>query len=146
MLELAHYEWIELVMSVSNKEWPEDIDPQGDLLGGVPALNPVLSLLQYSYPVHQIGPHFRPKTPLSEPTHLLVFRNRDFEVRFVHLNPVSARLLDLLGEGAHTGQQALESIANELKHPNPAAVITGGLEILKNLLEQEAILGTLSSN
>lgn len=140
--ELAHYEWIELVLSVSNKEAPTDIDPQGDLLAGNPVLNPVLSLLEYAYPVHRIGPRFKPAAPPPDPTYLLVFRTTDFQVEFVHLNPVSARLLALLGPGDLTGQQALEIIAKELKHPSPAAVISGGLEILSNLRAQEAILGT----
>jgi hypothetical protein len=142
LLELAHYEWIELVLSVSNKEAPADIEPDGDLLHAIPVLNPVLSVLQYAYPVHRIGPCFKPAAPPSEPTHLLVFRDAEFEVRFVHLNPVSARLVALLGEGLVTGQQALERIAEELKHPAPAAVISGGLDILRSLRAQQAILGT----
>lgn len=140
--ELAHYEWIELVLSVSNRETPADIDAQGDLLAGVPVLNPVLSLLQYAYPVHRIGPRFKPTSPSDEPTHLLVFRDADFDVRFIHLNPVAARLLALLGKGDLTGRQALEKIAIELKHPAPDAVISGGLEILENLRMEQAILGT----
>ncbi len=140
--ELAHYEWIELVLSVSNKEAPTDIDPRGDLLAGIPVLNPVLSLLEYAYPVHRLGPRFKPTAPPPDPTYLLVFRTTDFNVEFTHLNPVSARLLALLSEGSLTGRQALEHIANELKHPTPAAVISGGLEILNNLRAQEAILGT----
>lgn len=44
---------------------------------------------------------------------------------------------------AHTDrQQALANIAKELKHPTPAAVISGGLEILRSLRAQQAILGT----
>lgn len=142
LLELAHYEWIELVLSVSNKEASPDIDPRGDLLARTPALNPVLSLLQYTYPVHRIGPRFKPAAPPCDPTHLLVFRIADFDVRFIHLNPVSARLLALLDNGDLTGGQALEQIAKELKHPAPDAVISAGLEILENLRAEQAILGT----
>ncbi len=142
LLELAHYEWIELVLSVSNQETPAAIDPQGDLLGGVPALNPVLSLLEYVYPVHRIGPRFKPVSPSPEPTRLLVFRNADYAVRFIHLNAVAARLLALLGEGRLTGREALQQIAQELGHPAPEAVIAGGLELLENLRAEEAILGT----
>lgn len=140
--ELAHYEWIELVLSVSNQEAPAGIDPQGDLLNGVPALNPVLSLLEYTYPVHRIGPRFKPASPSPEPTLLLVFRNADYTVRFIHLNSVSARLLALLHEGGLTGRQALQRIAKELKHAAPEAVISGGLEMLENLRAEQAILGT----
>lgn len=143
LLELAHYEWIELVLSVSNQEAPAGVDPEGDLLGGIPAVNPVLSLLEYAYPVHRIGPRFKPAAPPAEPTRLLVFRDADYDVRFIQLNPVSARLLALLAAGDRTGRQALEQIVQELAHPAPAAVIAGGLEILQDLRDQGAILGTL---
>ena len=141
LLELAHYEWIELVLSVSSLEAPAGVDSEGDLLDGAPVLNPVLSLLQYAYPVHRIGPRFKPAAPPPEPTRLLVFRDADDAVRFVHLNAVSARLLALLGEGGQTGREALVRIAQELRHPAPDAVLAGGAALLQDLRAQGAILG-----
>ena len=141
--ELVHYEWIELALSVSNKEIEQErIDPQGDLVKGVPALNPVLALLQYAYPVQRIGPHYQPRSAPAQPSYLLVFRDADFDVRFIELNPVSARLLDLLQSGTLCAEKTLEIIAQELKHPDPRVVIQGGLEILRDLHAQGAVLGT----
>jgi len=141
--ELVHYEWIELALSVSNKEIDQErIDPQGDLVKGVPALNPVLALLQYAYPVQRIGPHYQPRSAPAQPSYLLVFRDADFDVRFIELNPVSARLLDLLQSGTLCAEKTLEIIAQELKHPDPRVVIQGGLEILRDLHAQGAVLGT----
>ncbi len=143
MLELAHYEWIELVLSVSNKETPlSQIDPDGDLAGGYPALNPILALLQYQYPVHRIGPKFKPQTPPSEPTYLLVFRDQDFIVQFIELNPVSARLVALLQSDKLSTGQLLENVAQELNHPDPQIVLQGGLDILYKLRAAGAILGS----
>ena len=143
MPELAHYEWIELVLSVSNKEAELDrIDPQGDLASGRPAFNPALALLQYAYPVQRIGPQYKPRTAPAQPTYLLVFRDADFVVRFIELNPVSARLVDLLLSHKLSAEKALKKIAQELKHPAPQVVIQGGLEILRDLHAQGAVLGT----
>lgn len=143
MLELLHYEWIELVLSVSNQETPLDqIDPEGDLGSGHPALNPILALLQYQYPVHRIGPKFKPQTPPSQPTYLLVFRDQEFRVEFIELNPVSARLVDLLQSSKLGGAQLLQQVAQELNHPDPQVVIQGGLDILHELRTAGAILGT----
>lgn len=140
---LAHYEWIELALSVSSKEAELDrIDPHGDLASGRPVLNPVLALLQYAYPVQRIGPHYKPRKPAAQPTYLLVFRDTGFSVRFIELNPVSARLVDLLQSGKLNTEKALKKIAQELKHPAPRAVIQGGLEILRDLHAQGAVLGT----
>ena len=55
-LALAHYEWIELVLSVSDRVADRDIDDAGDLVEGFPILNPVLANLHYDWPVHRIGP------------------------------------------------------------------------------------------
>lgn len=142
MAELAHYEWIELALSVSNKDAALDrIDPAGDLASGRPVLNPVLALLQYAYPVQRIGPGFKPRKPAAQPTYLLVFRDADFKVRFIELNPVSARMVDLLQSGKSTTEKVLKKIAQELKHPDPRVVIQGGLEILRDLHSQGAVLG-----
>lgn len=141
---LLHYEWVELAADVSNREpeW-ERVDRDGDLLEGRPALNPVSFLLTYPYPVHLIGPRFKPTAAQQETTYLLVFRNLEDETRFVVLNPVSARLLDLVKDGALTGRAALESVAAELGHPDPEVVLRGGLDVLENLRAEQALLGTL---
>lgn len=140
--ELAHYEWIELVLSVAERE-PDlaAIDPDGDLLNGCPALNPVLERLAYSFPVHRIGPRFRPIAPDPQPTLITVFRAVDGSVRFVLLNPASFRLLEILAQTKLTGKQALEQIAAELRHSNPAHVIAGGMEMLSALQQEGVILG-----
>jgi hypothetical protein len=144
MVELAHYEWIELVLSVSTKEAPlESIDATGDLASGRPALNPVLALLQYQYPVQRIGPGYKPRAAPAETTYLLVFRNADFAVNFVALNPVAAHLVALLQTNkTNSGEKLLKKIARELKHPTPRVAIQGGLEILRELRSAGAILGT----
>lgn len=139
---LAHYEWIELAIAVSDAVLDASaLAADGDLLAGRPALAPALALLQYAYPVHHISPRFKPAQPLAEPVHLLVFRNPADEVRFIELNPVSARLLGLLQTGNLTGKQALEQIAAEMQHPDLQAVIQYGAELLEDLRRQGAVWG-----
>jgi len=143
MQELAHYEWIELVLGVSNKEAPlAQIDPEGDLVNGHPALNPILALLQYQYPVHRIGPKFKPLAPPPQPTYLLVFRTQEFTIEFIELNPVAARLVDLLQYGERSSKQLLDQIAQELNHAAPQIVVQGGLTIMQELHAAGALLGT----
>jgi hypothetical protein len=140
--DLAHYEWLELMLTVSNKEINFAlIDPQGDLMSGKPALNPLLSLQSYAYPVHRISPRFKPKPEQKEETHFVVLRNTEDEVKFVLLNPVSMRLLVLLQGHSLNGEAALLQIAAELKHPDPAVVLAGGREVMQSLYEAQVILG-----
>jgi hypothetical protein len=141
--DLAHYEWVELMLSVSNKEINFGlIDVQGDLMSGQPALNPVLSLQSYNYPVHRISPRFKPTSEQQEETHFAILRNIDDEVKFILINPVSMRLLSLLQTTALSGEEVLLQIAAELKHPDPNFILQAGKEMLQSLRHSQVILGT----
>ena len=142
MLELAHYEWVELALSVLDEDSGMDsVDPNGDLLEHAPQLSPLAWPLAYQYPVHRIGPDFRPESP--EPVQLIVYRDKDDDITFIEINPVTARLLEMIAaDEATTGRQMLEQIAAEIEHPDPSAVIEGGLSILKDLRERGILTGT----
>lgn len=146
LIELAHYEWVELALDIAETECPrEGIDPDGDLLGGCPVVSPLAWNLSYTYPVHLLGTEFQPAAAPSRPTHLVVYRNRADAVKFLEINAVTARLLQLLlpGSGQRmTGEQALRCVAGELKHPDPAVVIAGGYDTLVELRGLEVVLGT----
>ncbi len=143
MQELAHYEWIELVLSVSTHEVnPGELDAHTDLLEKRPVLNPVLTLLDYAYPVHRIGPKYKPLETPAQITWLLVFRDRADRVRFIVLNPVSARLVSMLATGERSGRTALLQLAGEIQHPEPENMLRFGLDILQNLYAEQAIIGT----
>lgn len=138
LLALAHYEWIELVLSVSNKTGDVPVEPAGDLLDGRPVLNPVLANLRYDWPVHRIAPRRRVK---PAETHLLVFRDAADEVRFSEINAFTARLLALLEPGTLSGRAALQQVAAESRHPDPALVVRAGAELLADLGRRGALLG-----
>ena len=141
--ELAHYEWVELALSVA----PQDLtavaaDRAGDLLDEVPVLSPLAWPLAYEFPVHRIGPDFLPSRPDAAPTHLIVWRDRADEVRFMEANPVTARLLALLRDRPASGRALLERIARELGHPQPESVVAQGGAILRELRDRDIVLGT----
>jgi len=144
MLELAHYEWVELALDVSESEWPSDVDPEGDLLLGRPVVSPLAWNLSYQYPVHRIGPDFQPETPGPEPTFLIVYRDQQDSVQFMAANAVTVRLLQLLsGESPSTGREALSIVAAELQHPDPSALELMGLDLLQTLRAKDILCGTL---
>ena len=99
LLELAHSEWGELARMVAEESTDLDmVDPNGDLLQGHPVLSPAAWPLAYQYPVHKMGPDYLPEAPPGQPTYLVVYRNRMDEVKFLEINPVTARLVNLLQE------------------------------------------------
>lgn len=144
VVELAHYEWMELVVSLSDEEpdW-QKIDPAGDILQGFPVISPLAIPLSYEYPVHKISTDFKPAKPSGTLTHIVVYRNKKDEVHFLEINTATQRLLQLFSENEKlSGKAALEMVAKELKHPDPQVVISGGQSILADLLARDVIIGT----
>ena len=113
MLELAHYEWVELALDVSEDEVP-GLRSVHDMQAAQPGLSPLAWVLSYRFPVHLIGPDFRPDEA-PEPTYLVVYRDPEDRVNFMELNAATARLLELVrdSDGATTAQ-LLHTLAGEL--------------------------------
>ena len=144
LLELAHYEWVEIALGLDTREL-DDIaaDPGGDLLRGVPVLSPLAWPLSYRFPVHRIRPDFQPETPPEDATHLLVYRDRADKVRFTQLNSMSLLLVRLLqSEEPFTGLAALKRVAEQLAHPEPERIVASGGELLTGLRHRDIVLGT----
>ncbi len=147
MAELAHYEWVELALSVTDMENDfTGVDTYADLLEGVPVLSVTAWPLTYSFPVHQISDEFLPEEPGEQPTHLVVYRDQKDDVHFLEINAVTALMLQMLSEDKQlTSKQILTHIAEQLNHPNPDVVIQGGLQILYDLKNRGVIIGVNDS-
>ena len=142
MRELAHYEWVELALSVAETVDDRPADHDGNLLEGVPVLSSTAWPLVYRYPVHRIGPDFQPEYAGEQPTYLLAYRDTADDVGFVELNPVSARLFSLLqANRTSSGHAVLQNIAAELAHPDPDVVIKGGSALLEEWRRLGIVLG-----
>lgn len=144
LIELAHYEWVEMALHVSDESINmENINANGDLLTQRPVFSPVAWPLVYQHPVHTMGPENLPEQAPEQPTYLMVYRNRNDEVHFLELNPVTARLITLLQENeTFTGLEAIDHIIKEMDHPNTDVVQRGGLAALEELQQYGIILGT----
>mgnify|MGYP001820390491 CR=1 FL=1 len=144
LLELAHYEWVEMALELDEKELADSVaNPNGNLLTSPPILSPLAWPLSYRFPVHRISPDFQPSAPPDEPTHILVYRNREDDVKFMQLNSVSRLLLEFLQEDpASTGLELLNRVARTIQHPKPEAVIEAGEALLEDLRNRDILLGT----
>lgn len=144
LLELAHYEWVELALSIDERDAArQPVDRSADLLEGRPFLSPLAWPLSYRYPVHRIRPGYRPDEPPAEPTHVLVYRNPDGAVKFMQLNDVSRLLLEFMQKDPEaTGRQLLLRVADAIGHPEPEKVLSSGAELLDDLKRKGILLGT----
>lgn len=138
--QLCHYEWIELhVASMPASEDRRNITVNGDLKSSVPVFNPTMQLLDYDYAVHKISPRKKPKH--TQNTQLLVYRNAQYEVKFVEINAVTYNLIALMQSQHVTGENALLLLAQQLGHPQPEIIMQFGMAILNDLRAQDIIIG-----
>ncbi len=144
LYELAHFEFLETEVSADEHRIDElGVDASGDVIAGVPVVNPTLRLVRYTFPVHRLEVSHRPDGEPDAPTFIAAFRDRAHRFGFIDLNSASARAVELLlrDEGL-SGDEVLRAIAEELQHPDPDAVVAAGREILERLAARDAILGT----
>ncbi|WP_323846773.1 DNA-binding domain-containing protein [Microbulbifer magnicolonia] len=145
LLELAHYEWVELALDVSEAEMPSGLLQDGDVLERVPVVSPLVWSLSYAFPVHRIGPAYQPQEPPPTPTFLLVYRDRDDEVGFMEINAVTARLLQLAEGGESSGRRLLEKLAQEMpqgmQQSSGDELVEFGRQLLEKLLRLGVIAG-----
>lgn len=139
--ELAHYEWVELALQISDEPAPRH-DPDGDLLDGMPVTSPWAWALAYQWPVPRIGPEYRPSVPPATPTLLLVRRDADHAIRFADLSPLVYRLFELLGERRLSGRQTLRQLAAEVGVPADDGFIAQGEAMLVRMRREGSLLGT----
>lgn len=144
LLELAHYEWAELALSLDEHDIDAVAhDPDGDPVSGVPAMNPTLAVLAYRFPVHRIRPDYRPLVAPEAPTVLLLVRGRDDEVRFHEINALTATLIERLQENSQcTGLQCVDALIATQTSVQQAELREAGRAMLVELKAREAILGT----
>ncbi|GAA5317871.1 MAG: DUF2063 domain-containing protein [Candidatus Pelagadaptatus aseana] len=143
MLELAHYEWVELALDVSEESIPENRPEleSHELLQRLPTLSPLAWCLSYQYPVHLLGPEYQPDAPPEEPTFLIVYRNRADQVQFMASNAMTTRLLNLMASGEYeSGRAVLLQLAAEMQHPEPEKLVVMGEQLLEQLYQSDIVL------
>ncbi|MDI9240454.1 putative DNA-binding domain-containing protein [Lysobacter sp. LF1] len=143
LAELAHYEWVELALQISEATVPAH-DPDGDLLDARPLLSPLAWPLAYAWPVHRIGPDYRPASLPDAPTLLLVRRDTDGTVRFSELSPLAFRLLQRIEESPQLhGRAQLLALAAEAGVADADAFVAQGLGLLRQMQGAGVIPGTV---
>jgi hypothetical protein len=145
LLELAHYEWVELALALEETELDAiAVDPDGDLLDASPAPSPLAWPLAYTWPVQQLRAEYQPDVPPAQPTFLLVVRDRADQVQFKAIDALGYQLLQALhqNEEGRSGRELLSALAAQLGIADPDAFIAGGAQLMQQLRARDVILGT----
>ena len=147
LVELAHYEYAELALSVSEAENDlAGVDPDGDPLAGIPVKSALAWSFAYHFPVHRISPDFLPDQPEPEPVYLALYRNRGDEVGFLELNAVTAALLEAIENNDKDlpGEALLRALAERISYPDADALVAHGAAALREMRRLDILTGTRS--
>jgi len=147
LLELAHYEWVELALDLAeNEDEGDDNDietPRGKILETAFSLSPLAWPLGYQWPVHRLSPGFLPVETPDSPTFLLVRRDSDYKVHFEEISALIFRLLELVSDTPErTAKQQLTMLAEEANADDLESFIELGLGLYENLIVQRTLRPT----
>jgi len=141
LLELAHYEWVEMALSIAKEDSVCNHRIVDNWLTQTVQLSSLAWPLVYQYPVHKIAPSFLPIQLPTQPTFLVAYRNSLDDVGFIEITPITYQLLNLIE--AHQGiviADCLEQISTQLQHSDPDIINSAGLTIIKQLAEKNIII------
>lgn len=124
LLELAHYEWVELALTIAEEEGfinPLDVAPDLDCVYEV---SPVAYPLAYEWPVHKItADQMMQERPVAITT-LLAFRDEEDQVQFMELSPVLYELVQAMTDNSE--QETVRALLHRLSE---------GLGLEKTMME-----------
>ncbi len=144
LVELAHYEWAELALSLDEHETDAIAhDPAGDVLASAPVLSPLAWTFSYRWPVHRLSADYQPLSPPEQPTHLVIVRDRHDHISFLELSPLAKVLLDLLKEHpGHAGRDLIHALADALPQLPRTTLIEGASASLREFRLRDIVLGS----
>ena len=142
-MELAHYEWLELAIDLDTRIITHNPESSAEtFLDQCPVINPISTIVGFSWPVHEIGPDFLPNKAPELPTYIVVYRNSELQTGFMELNPLAAMLIEKISANTNqTGKEVLQQISSDIGHANPSVVIQGGCELMYDMAAKHILLG-----
>ena len=144
LYELAHFDWVETLVGADRVSLDDyRFERDGDLLSGIPLVNPTVRVLRYDFPVHAISPDFQPDTAPAAPTWIAAFRDPDQRYGFLDLSLAAQRLLyDLALNTRRTGHGVLTALARDFGAADVEAFVDAGIAIMQRMQTRGAVLGT----
>ena len=139
LLELAHYEWVEMALAVSTDVLPStEASTQALQLDSEISLSTLAWPLAYQYPVHKISPNYLPFQAPETPSYLVVYRDKEDEVNFIELVAMSFQLLQPLQE--HESITVQDYLALVLPAKSNDNFQSMALEALQQFMDKNIIL------
>lgn len=142
LLELAHYEWVEMALSIA-KDTPEFGDEgfAAEVMQRPLSLSPLAWPLAYRFPVQRICVDFLPVEVPEQPTYLIVYRDADDNVHFMQTTPLTFSLLQLIEQNpTFDGSAMLQALAGEMPQLSSQQLSEFGGQTLQELARKGIVI------
>ena len=142
LLELTHYEWVEMALSIAKAEVKiADASFVKNIGIQTIALSPLAWPLVYRFPVQLISTDYRPDLPPEQPTYLIVYRDQQDTIHFLQSTALIFSLLQILeANPSLTSTQYLEALNQQINASNPEQLLREGLKIIQELAVKGIII------
>lgn len=151
LLELAHYEWLELVVATTQASLTQQALTIEQLATYPLQISACAKVAQYQFDVQHISVDYQPVEPPEQPQYFCVYRDLDDEVAFLQLNPLTAQVLalvaqrtDLTGKNQQQQNSTLADIVTWLTEQYPqmqTEVLTNGcVQMLSQMVEKGIVV------
>ncbi|GHB55321.1 DUF2063 domain-containing protein [Psychrosphaera saromensis] len=146
LAELAHYEWVELDLAVKFDQSHFELDINTIDNDSPLTLSNTCSPLLYNYPVHTISvDNFTTIAP--ELTALVVYRNTDFNVKFILVDQLTVIMLQLLQQNNDINKAELATELMGLNESFTQLQMLGFLDnALPKFIELNLVTGPLKTS
>ena len=134
--ELAHYEWIELEVELSEPERNHSETGAISLLEQVWRLSNTARLLEYNYEVDKISTDYRPHEAVK--TYLLVYQIED-EVAFLKLNELSFQLLSMMLNESMSAKDIIHLLCETHPQLNETDLISACIPLITDLFDEQIL-------
>jgi hypothetical protein len=143
-LDLARHEAVQIVVSSLRERVVQAELGELDLERGLRFIE-AARVVRYAFAVHRLSADAADRTPPERtPTLLLVYRDREHDVRYLELSPVAATLLERLLAGATLRDAVLGACAETGNETS--SVLDGTARLLADLAARGVVLGPVSES
>ncbi|MBS0044319.1 putative DNA-binding domain-containing protein [Shewanella sp. M16] len=145
MLELAHYEWLELAVAVAQASEDESQLSSAQMSTQTLCLSQTARVAQYHFEVQHIRQDYRPQQQLDTPVFFCLYQDADCEVCFLQLNPLSAQVLAFLqAQGQAVFKEIVDWLTITYPQMAPEIIEQGCMQLLEQLAAKGIVRGRQS--
>lgn len=141
MLELAHYEWVELALSIEDEDLTE-IKLQENQIEEEPLyLSHLAWNLSYQYPVQFISTDNSAPDIVEQGNYIVVYRDQQDEIQFIAINVMTALLLQIIEqEPGLMFEQVVKRVHHQVAHLSFEVILQGARTIISDLSARKILI------